>query len=292
MPPAMGAIDNNKQPRYQFERNVHNVDAVSEIIMSLKQPQIELPPGDHDQSAVKSLQKALSIVNVVAAAEQPLTVSEIALLAQIPRPTVHRLLQTLITADYLQQDRVHGRISVGLAPISIAARALDGHRLRIEALPHLQTLAQNSGQRSNLGCLFRHQVLYLAGAEKHGLPTIRTRFGQMVDTHACALGKAIVAFLPEAEVLALVKARPLARKTPNTITKLPALMKDLAETRRRGYAIDRGENVEGSFCISAPIFSADNKPVASIGLTGRDLESVLASADLVQHTAELISHML
>lgn len=259
----------------------------------VKQPQVLEPlPGDPDQSAVKSLHKALSIINIVVAAEQPLTISEIALLTQIPRPTVHRLLQTLITADYLQQDRVHGRISVGLAPISIAARALDGHRLRIEALPHLQTLAQKSGQRSNLGCLFRHQVLYLAGAEKYGLPTVRTRFGQMVDAHACALGKAIVAFLPEAEVLALVKARPLARKTSNTITSLPAFMKELTDTRRRGYAIDHGENVEGSFCISAPIFSANNSPVASIGLTGRDLDAVVASADVVRHTTEMISHML
>lgn len=261
--------------------------------MAAKQSRkIQAAASDHDQSTVKSLNKALFIINLVAAAERPLTVSEIALLAQIPRPTAHRLLQTLIAADYLQQDSVHGRISVGLAPISIAARALDGHRLRIEALPHLQTLAQKTGERSNLGCLFRHQVLYLAGVEKPGLPTIRTRFGQMVDAHACALGKAIAAFLPEAEVLALVKARPLVRVTPNTITSLPAFMKELAETRRRGYAIDRGENVEGSFCISAPIFSADNKPVASIGLTGRDLDAVVASADAVRHAAELISHML
>lgn len=249
-------------------------------------------PARDTETAVKSLNKAFVIISAVAAADRPLTVSEIALLAQIPRPTAHRLIQTLINADYLQHDHSNGRISVGLAPISIAARALDSHRLRIEALPQLQALAQKTGERSNLGCLFRHQVLYLAGVEKPGLPTIRTRFGQMVDTHACALGKAIVAFLPEAEVLALVKARPLARITPNTITTLPAFMKELAETRRRGYAIDRGENVEGSFCISAPIFSSDNKPIASIGLTGRDLNSVVADAKAVRHSAELISHML
>lgn len=169
-------------------------------------------------SLVKSLKKALSIVNSVAASERPLTVSEIALLAQIPRPTAYRLVQTLVEADYLQQSSIDGRVAVGLAPISIAARALDGNRLRIEALPQLQSLAMKTGERSNLGCLFRHQVLYLAGVEKPGLPTIRTRFGQMVDAHACALGKAIVAFLPEAAVLNLVKVRPLKPVTRNTIT--------------------------------------------------------------------------
>lgn len=247
---------------------------------------------DGDRAMVKSLNKALSIVSSVAAADRPLTVSEIALLAQVPRPTAYRLIQTLVDADYLRHDPVGGRISVGLAPISIAARALDGHRLRVEALPHLQSLAAETGERSNLGCLFRHQVLYLAGVEKPGLPTIRTRFGQTVDAHACALGKAIVAFLPEAEIHALVKARPLKPVTANTITSLPAFMKELAETRRRGYAIDRGENVEGSFCISAPIFSHDNRAIASIGVTGRDLESVVTAAKAVLRSAELISHML
>jgi DNA-binding IclR family transcriptional regulator len=245
-----------------------------------------------DRSTVKSLHKALSIVGSVAASERSLTVSEVALLVQVPRATAHRLIQTLVEADYLQINPVDGRVSVGLAPISIAARALDSHRLRIEALPQLQTLAKKAGERSNLGCLFQHQVLYLAGVEKPGLPSIRTRFGQMVDAHACALGKAIVAFLPEANVLALVKARPLKRVTANTITTFPSFMKDLAETRRRGYAIDRGENAEGSICISAPIFSPANVPIASIGITGRNLKSVIAEADAVLHSAELISHML
>ncbi len=249
-------------------------------------------PPEYDRSMVKSLNKALSIVAAVATADRPLTVSEVSLLVQVPRPTTHRIIQTLVDADYLQHDPVDGRISVGLAPISIAASALDSHRLRIEALPQLQMLAAQTGERSNLGCLFRYKVLYLAGIEKPGLPTVRARFGQIVDAHACALGKAIVAFLPEADVHALVKARPLKRLTSTTITTLPAFMKELAETRRRGYAIDRGENVEGSICISAPIFSRANVPVASIGISGRNLDSVIGASPAVRHAAELISHML
>jgi len=244
------------------------------------------------RSTVKSLQKALSIVGSIAASDRSLTVSEVALLVQVPRATAHRLIQTLVEAKYLQINPVDGRVSVGLAPISIAARALDSHRLRIEALPQLQALAKQTGERSNLGCLFQHQVLYLAGIEKPGLPSIRTRFGQIVDAHACALGKAIVAFLPESDVLALVKARPLRHITPNTIVTLPMFLKDLAEIRRRGFAIDRGENVEGSICISAPIFSPRNVPMAGIGITGRNLKSVLAEADAVMRSAECISHML
>jgi DNA-binding IclR family transcriptional regulator len=247
---------------------------------------------DLDRSLVKSLGKALAIIESIAAVDHPLTISEIAMLTRVPRPTAHRLVQTLISADYLRSDPIDGRVSIGFAPITIAARAMDNDRVRMEALPHLQTLAQETGERSNLGCLFRHQVLYLAGVEKPSLPSVRTRFGRIVSAHACSVGKAIAAFLPEADVLELVNARPLVRITSATITELTAFMDELAQIRRQGYSVDRGECNEGSYCIAAPIFLSSSRPVAAIGLTGRDLNSLLAASHSVQRAAELISHRL
>jgi DNA-binding IclR family transcriptional regulator len=247
---------------------------------------------DPDRSLVKSLNKALAIIESIAAAERPLTVSEVAMLTQVSRPTAHRIIQTLVSASYLQHDPAGGRVSIGFAPITIAARAMDNNRVRLAAAPHLQTLAEVSGERSNLGCLFRHQMLYLAGVEKPSLPMIRTRFGRVVPAHACSIGKAIAAFLPEAEILNLVNARPLVRLTATTITTLPEYLEELARIRKRGYAIDNGECTEGSYCIAAPIFSPADRPVAGIGLTGRDLDSLVAASDAVMRAAEVISQML
>jgi IclR family acetate operon transcriptional repressor len=70
------------------------------------------------------------------------------------------------------------------------------------------------------------------------------------------------------------------------------VMADLEEIRRRGYAIDREENAPGSFCIGATIFDARNQPVGAISLSGRALEPILAQADTLRHTAEVISHVL
>ena len=66
----------------------------------------------------------------------------------------------------------------------------------------------------------------------------------------------------------------------------------LAETRARGYAVDRAENMPGSYCLAAPIFDAGNRPIGAIGLSGRALDPLIDHSDMVRHTAEVISHHL
>lgn len=245
-----------------------------------------------ERSAVKSLRKGLSVLNAVAAAERPLTIAEVALRAGIARPTAYRFVQTLVAEGSLAQDATDGRLSIGYAVLPLAASLLDRNRMRIEALPHLNALAQQSGERTNLGILYRDRVLYIAGVEKPALPTIYTRFGKTAPAHCCSLGKAILAHLPDPEVRALLARQPLVALTPASITSRAAFDKELAEIRARGYALDRAEHVPGSFCLAAPIFDARHRPLGAIGLSGRALEPLTKHRALVQHTAEVISHLL
>ena len=247
---------------------------------------------DVDRSAVKSLRKAMNVLNVIAGAERPLTVAEVAINAGIARPTAYRFVQTLVAAGYIAQDPIDGRLSVGFAVLPLASSLLDRNRMRIEALPHLHSLAKETGERANLGILYRDRVLYIAGVEKPALPTIYSRFGKSAPAHCSSLGKAILAYLPEADVRALLERAPLTSHTPNTITARPAFTKEITETRTRGYAIDRAEHVLSSNCVAAPIFDANNRPVGAIGISGRDLEPLIKHQELVRQTAEIISHHL
>ncbi|HEY2530452.1 MAG TPA: IclR family transcriptional regulator [Xanthobacteraceae bacterium] len=245
-----------------------------------------------DISAVKSLRKALTVLNAVAGADRPLTIAEVAVNAGIARPTAYRFVQTLVAAGYLAQDPLDGRLSISFAVLPLASSLLDRNRLRVEALPHLHSLAMKTGERANLGILYRDCVLYIAGVEKPALPTIYSRFGKYAPAHCCSLGKAILAFLPEAEVRALLSRKPPTAYTPTTITSRTAFMKELAETRQRGYAIDRAEHVSASCCVAAPIFNPGNQPIGAIGVSGRELERMLRHHDLVRQTAEIVSHHL
>jgi IclR family acetate operon transcriptional repressor len=247
---------------------------------------------DPDRSAVKSLRKALAVLNVVANADHPLTVANVAINAGIARPTAYRFVQTLVAAGYLTQDPADARLSVGYAVLPLASSLLDRNRMRVAALPHLQSLAQQTGERANLGVLYRDRVMYVAGVEKPALPTIYSRFGKSAPAHCSSLGKAILAFQPEAEVRALLSRKPLVAFTSTTITGQEAFTKELADTRARGYAVDRAEHTLGSCCVAAPIFDANSRPIGAIGVSGRDLEPLIKHEELVRHTAEVISHHL
>ncbi|NML43577.1 IclR family transcriptional regulator [Ramlibacter sp. G-1-2-2] len=261
--------------------------------MSAVIPEIETSAGDASpQAAVKTLGKALALLDLVARAGHPPTIGELAVIAKLSRPTTHRLVQTLVAAGFLQQNARDGRLSIGLAVLPLAASLLDTHRLRADAMPHIQALAQKLNARVNLGILHQQKIMILGGAEKPTLPVIHSRFGRTVPMHCCALGKAILAWLPPAETQAILRDQPLVGRTPNTITTAPALLADLEKTRERGWSTEFRENTATSCCIGVPILDGMERPVAAISVAGRSIELLEQDVGPVLETAEIISHML
>lgn len=250
------------------------------------------PRGEDSASAVKTLTKALGVLEAVARCDHPPTVGELAGMLGLPRPTVYRLVQTLVGTGFLQQSPNDARISMGFAVLPLASSLLDRNRLRLESLPHLQALAQKINERVNLGVLHRDHVLVIGGVEKPSLPTIYSRFGRAVPLHCCALGKAMLAHLPVEEVRALLEAQPMTARTPNTITTVPAMEKELEATRARGYSMEIGENSPTSLCIGAALLDRNGRPVGAISVSGKSLEALEKNAEAVMATAEIISHML
>jgi DNA-binding IclR family transcriptional regulator len=250
------------------------------------------PPAVERQSELKSVRNALVVLELVAAARDLPKVAEVAERAGLPRPTVYRLVQTLVEQGYLLQDPRDGRLAIGYGVLPLAGALLDVHRLRRAALPLMQTLAQTTGKRVNLGILHRAHVFSLGSIEKPSLPPVYSRFGNAVPPHSCGLGKAILAGLDEAQVREIARPEPLIARTPDTITRLADLLADLGETRRRGFAIDRGEGRVGSFCVAVAIVDALAQPIGAVSISGRELDAVLPHAPLLQETVEMIEHLL
>ena len=78
-------------------------------------------PDDADRSAIKSLRKAMALLNVIAEADRPLTIAAVAMKAGIPRPTAYRVIQTLVGAGFVAQDGQDGRLSIGFAVLPLAS---------------------------------------------------------------------------------------------------------------------------------------------------------------------------
>jgi DNA-binding IclR family transcriptional regulator len=250
-------------------------------------------PGETEAggASVLTLVKALDVLEAVAAASG-MTVAEIAAKVGLNRTTTHRLVQTLKQLHYLQPSPGGRGFEVGLKLLPLAAQQLDSNRVRLAALPHLNALAQQAGERVNLGVLFGGELLYLAGVEKPSLPNMYSRFGKLAPIHCSSLGKAIIAQYPRAELAALLGDKPLIRQTENTLVSIDALMADLEETRKRGYAFDNQEHLPNVWCIAAPVFDGGTRPIAAVGISGSDRERVVGMAEKVKLTAEVITHVL
>jgi DNA-binding IclR family transcriptional regulator len=189
---------------------------------------------DADLSGVKTLQKALAILDAFAAAERPLTIAEVAVRAGVTRPTAYRLIQTLVAAGYLAQQAGDARIAPGYSVLRLAANLLDTNLIRLESLPHLENLARITGERVSLGILHRHEMLYIAGVEKPSLPTIYSRFGKTSPAYCSALGKSILAHLSEDELRDYLQHQEMIRHTSSTIADEAALRAELMEVPAKG----------------------------------------------------------
>jgi DNA-binding IclR family transcriptional regulator len=136
------------------------------------------------------------------------------------------------------------------------------------ALPFMRKLLETFRETVNLGVLYQGEVVYLQILESTRSMRMSAQPGQRNPVHCTALGKALIAYLPEADLQAIVALRGLPALTPRTITTLEQLQAELARVRSRGYAIDDIENEKGVRCVAAPIFNHQDEVIAAISLSG------------------------
>lgn len=162
--------------------------------------------------------------------------------------------------------------------------------LRRAALPHMFRLRDEYGETVNLGQLQLDKVIYIEVVPSEYALRLHERPGASVDLHASALGKAILAFMPEDNAESLVRGRDLQMLTRNTVTDAGEFLAELRRVRERGYAFDRGEISQLATCVAAPILDARARPVAAMSISGPTsrfnprvsspvVESLLAAAE-------------
>jgi DNA-binding IclR family transcriptional regulator len=240
---------------------------------------------------VKSLLKAIDVLELVSSSDKNLTPSQIAAGSAINRATAYRLLRTWESRGYLAREKDTNRYEIGLKFLPIAAKLLNSTKLRVESLPHLQNLANKCGERVNLAVLYEGEVLYLAGVDKPSLPATYSLFGQTPPAHCCSLGKVMLAHMSEEEVDYMLDQKPLIKLTENTITDRGVFKQHLAEIRSQGYAVDNQEYQQGLYCIAVLLRGSDGHGIGAISLSSRDLEKIKGQLSNLTETAEIVSYL-
>lgn len=214
----------------------------------------------------KALVKGVAIVNLLAATRHGLRVTDLVREVDLSRATAIRLLEALSDAHLVRSD-AEGRYHLGPRCAVWGSEFLASLELREVADDVMMDLVETSNETCHLGICESGSVVYIHKIESaHSLRMV-SRVGGTNPLHSTGLGKALLAFLPEAEQDDYLNAK-LERRTANTIVNPDMLRSELRRIRANGYAVDDVENELGVRCIGAPIFDHDGVLVGSLSLSG------------------------
>ncbi|WP_027286030.1 IclR family transcriptional regulator [Rubritepida flocculans] len=224
-----------------------------------------MPPGAKDPYHLASLHRGLEVLGCFAR-RPSWSLAELAAELGQSKPTLFRVLHTLEAAGYLAKDGA-GRYAPGLALHALGASAVRQEQLRWQSLPPLQVLAEETGETVHVGILHEGEVVTVQVVEGTHALRMHARVGKRGPAHASALGKALLAYLPDAELEAILARHGLPRFTPRTLATPEALREALHRIRQQGWAPDDEELEPGLRCLAAPITDHTGRPSAALGLS-------------------------
>lgn len=241
--------------------------------MAAEPPEVELPTPQRSKKRIvpdpsfnrrtQAVRRAVQILKLFSLAEPALSLQDISDRLDVPPPTAHRVIQTLEEEDLL--SRIEGTDSYRLGPLlpMLATRAMAHYPIRRIAGPYLRRLAYDYEHTMVLMRYEDGQVVYLDSVEGTRPLILMLRPGSRIPAHCVAPGRASLALLDQREIDRYL-SRDLEPCTARSIVDPKALLRELAAIRKRGYAVDDGDWVEGMRACSAAIINADGYPIATM----------------------------
>lgn len=210
--------------------------------------------------------RLLLVVEEIAKAGRPMKPMELSEALGLPKPTVHRLVQTGESEGFLQRD-LDGR-SYGPGPRlrKLAMNTMSSEHLRTGRFTILKAVAEEIGETCNLATPDNEGMTYLDRVETHWPLRIQLPVGTKVPFHCTASGKLYLSTLRETALEAVLSARSLEALTPKTLVDPKALRRDLAETRARGYSQDDEEFMSGMTALAVPVNDSFGRLLATLSV--------------------------
>ncbi len=217
---------------------------------------------------VPAIKRAFEIIELLAKRNAGLSISEIHRALHLPLSSAAAILYTLRDMSYVERDEETSRYYLSVKMLGIARQALD--RLDLVAKCHkwLEEAVRESGLTGHLAVLRDGESMYIDRVQSESLVQVSSYVGQRWPVHVSAVGKALLAFLPETNLQTALQQMTLRGLTPYTITSRQALARQLRAFRRLGYCWERNEGEMGLGCVAAPVFGPQHEVVAAMSLSG------------------------
>lgn len=223
--------------------------------------------AERNGRSIQSVERALTLIQILAAAREPLMLSDLAAQARINVSTCHHIVATLVGRGFvLHAGRNRGyMLSSKLRELTeLGTRELD---LSEFVRPSLIALAEQLAEGAQMAVLRDNALMTQLRVGSSSCVAEPDELRKMTALHATATGKAILAWLPETEMARVISANGLTGYTANTITTLSGLIEELRHVRRSGFAIDNEELDKGVVCVGAALRDEKGAVIASISAT-------------------------
>lgn len=226
----------------------------------------------------KSVSKTLAILSLFTEGERMLRTSEIAERLHMNISTVSRHLNTLLDGGFLERDDATGYYYPGLEIVTLAGVALKSKSIYRHAYPELQQLSFNMKVLSHLSIPDGNEIVHLVCCCCEDKTELLYPLGHRQPMYCAAMGRAMLAYLPEEEALRILKSSNLQKYTPETQTDLRGILESLRIVRSKGYCATNNQLHMGKGSIAAPVFDWTRKPVGAISISTQS-HRLLAQVD-------------
>ena len=212
------------------------------------------------------LHKTLDILETIRNSRSGITLADMARVLSIPKATAYRILATLEARGYLARNQKSG-YQMTRKFFELQYKESDERRLAEASLSVMEHLVDSCRETVNLGILDAGEVVVIGTVESPQAIRMSSKVGNRRYLHATALGKVLLSGLSDPEVLRLVRIKRLPRLTPHTLITQQAVLAEVRNVRKQGYAIDNEENEPGGRCLGAPILGPGERVIAALSIS-------------------------
>jgi DNA-binding IclR family transcriptional regulator len=224
--------------------------------------------ADRRRVGVQSLGRAFAILEEIARHRDGIGLADLSKRIGLHNSTTFHLAKSLVSLGYVRQERASRRYRIGRPLFALAASALDEVEMVSLATPLLEELSAETGESSHFAVRMGDAVVVIARKGGAGAFQLTERAGVVRPAHCTALGKVILGALAPDQLERFLRRAELKAFTEKSITKGPALARELEEVRRTGIAYDDGEfNLEVR-CVAVPVTDFTGHVVGALGISG------------------------
>ena len=217
---------------------------------------------------IQVLDRALAVLQVLSQEGPDLTLAQVSSLLHLHKSTAHRLIMVLEGHTLIERNSKTGTYRLGMKLFELGTRAVSQLDLRERARPILERLVRETDETVHLCVYDNGEVVYVDKVEPARSVRLASTVGRRHPAFCTAVGKAMMAIMPEEQVEAAVQKHGLRPLTRKTIGSLGELKSELAKVRKLGYAVDDEENEEGVCCVGAVVQGISGEPTAAISVSG------------------------